>query len=179
MHKLQAAEAKSRQGAQQRNKKKFKKVQEIHNRLVACIGDHVWKESILECTWAQPDSVYTYGSYQQVVTYSNKITSMFMERAVSAPSYYSKRAITSLMQNIKKVFDVLHDNNFFAFDFLSGVDSDFESTLRQVCKEHITRESFFQTFSCRSCNPLIEAEKVFLSFLLDQLGRISMYAFYS
>ena len=124
-----------------RNTQKFQKVQQIHKCLVEAVGDMDDKDTILACTWRDPDTSY-YSRYCTPVEYSCSVTKGLMERLVSAPSSASKLAIRNATQKICQVFETFAANNFFSFSFLDREDR-WESVLSDVCTEKVSPSTFW------------------------------------
>jgi hypothetical protein len=124
-----------------RNTQKFQKVQQIHKCLVEAVGDMDDKDTILACTWRNPDTSY-YSWYCTPVEYSCSVTKAVMERLVSAPSSASKLTIRNATQKICQVFETFAANNFFSFSFLDR-DDRWESVLYDVCTETVSPSTFW------------------------------------
>jgi len=94
--------------------KKIRNVQNIHNYLDQCIGNALWKSEALEVEWGNSD----YSTQRTVAKYKSFLVDYKMQRFVSAPSCSSKKAIRQIASEICEVYDTLHHNDFFSFQFL-------------------------------------------------------------
>ena len=124
-----------------RNTQKFQNVKNIHKCLVEAVGEMDGKDTILACTWNDPDTSY-YSKYCTPVEYSCSLTKALMERLISAPASATKRTIRNATQQICQVFESFQENDFFSFSFLDREDR-WERVLHDVCIEKVTPAKFW------------------------------------
>jgi len=121
----------------QRNARKHKKIQAMHEYLSECIGDTEWKDVALACEWDDPNGTRCYKGTR----YSSIFVAELMSSFLYAPSTKTNKAIMNISEQISEYFNNLYQKDFFSYSFFSLEDR-WEKAFREYATAELPAAEF-------------------------------------